>query len=256
MPVQVGDKVGRLTVISQAEDYIWHKKRHYKQWKCRCDCGNDVVIRSDKLSTGRVKSCGCQRIISNKSRKKKMKYDLVEDYVICTLTNGVSFMVDAIDFPNIQKYGWSYNRPRDYIFCNSKDIDCMPLSRFIMRCPKGYEVDHVNHNRLDNRRCNLRIATRSENQANSNSRRNSSSKYKGVSLCNQTKLWRASIQCGNKQCTIGRFKNEEDAAKAYDLFACRIHGEFAMLNFPELRDTYLVTEISTNYSEMLSRLAS
>lgn len=252
--MQKGDTIEKLTVLAPAEDYVWSGTHHYRQWRCVCECGREIVVREDKLKRGGIKSCGCQRMATLKNREKKVNYDKVGDCVVCTLTNGVSFIIDAFDYPRVKKYGWSYNRPRNYIFCNSKEINQMALSRFIMQCPAHLEVDHINHNRLDNRRCNLRIATSSENAANTHSRRNSQSAYKGVSFCKQTKLWRASIEYGNKQTTIGRFKSEKEAAKAYDLFAYKIHGSFALLNFPEHTADYIVTALNENLSAKLHRL--
>lgn len=97
-----------------------------------------------------------------------------------------------------------------------------------------YVIDHINGNRLDNRRENLRVVTKRSNAANSKSRSGSTSKYKGVSLDSSRNKWISSIQLNGKTNHIGRFESEEDAAKAYDLRAWTEYGEFARLNFPEI----------------------
>lgn len=98
--------------------------------------------------------------------------------------------------------------------------------------PDGYEVDHINGNRLDNRRENLRLVTHSQNMMNASSRQNRSSKYKGVSWDKVNRRWRAVIFLNKKQTSLGRHDSEEAAAKAYDAKAKELFGEYARLNFP------------------------
>jgi hypothetical protein len=95
------------------------------------------------------------------------------------------------------------------------------------------QVDHINQKRMDNRWCNLREATRSQNCANTSSRPNSSSKYLGVGWHKSEQNWRATIRKNGCKKHIGSFDCEIQAAKAYDAAALEIHGQFANLNFPE-----------------------
>jgi hypothetical protein len=108
------------------------------------------------------------------------------------------------------------------------------LHRYLLNFPKDMEVDHINGNTLDNRRENLRICTSRQNTYNMGSRKNSSSKYKGVSFMNNCKRWRA---CAHKQIdkytTIykrGTFDTEKEAATKYNEWAIELFGEFARLN--------------------------
>ena len=95
----------------------------------------------------------------------------------------------------------------------------------------GY-VDHIDGDRLNNSRSNLRVATNGQNIANSKSRAGSSSRFLGVGLHTQNKNWMASITKGGVQKYLGVYKSEEEAAMAYDAAAKDLHGEFARLNFP------------------------
>lgn len=90
-------------------------------------------------------------------------------------------------------------------------------------------VDHINRDRLDNRRCNLRVATSYQNSLNK-SPLNKTSKYKGVSLCKQTGKFVVRIKHGGKYLNLGRFLCEKDAAIAYNKKASELFGEFAYLN--------------------------
>jgi hypothetical protein len=104
-----------------------------------------------------------------------------------------------------------------------------------MNPPKNRVVDHRNNNGLDNRRENLRIATKGQNVCNSiKTRRNTSSKFVGVSFDKRSGLWHAYITHCRKRKFLGYFKDETDAAHAYDVAAKKYHKEFARLNFPEV----------------------
>lgn len=91
--------------------------------------------------------------------------------------------------------------------------------------------DHINGNRLDNRRENLRVCTQGENNRNKAKYRNKSSQYKGVSWDSTNKSWYAQIIINKKHYSLGHYRNELEAAKAYDEGAKKHHGEFARINF-------------------------
>jgi hypothetical protein len=106
------------------------------------------------------------------------------------------------------------------------------MHRQILDAAEGKFVDHINHNGLDNRRANLRIVTKEQN--NWNKRKyfgNYSSRYKGVSRPKNCGKWRAKIFYKGKGIFMGYFDDEESAAKAYDAKARELFGEYAALNF-------------------------
>lgn len=97
--------------------------------------------------------------------------------------------------------------------------------------PKGYDVDHIDRNPLNNCISNLRLLTRSQN--NMNSSRTSTrrtSKYKGVSWHPNTNKWRVVTVKNKKQYHAGYFSNEDEAARAYNELVKLIHGDCAYLN--------------------------
>lgn len=103
--------------------------------------------------------------------------------------------------------------------------------------PEGFLVDHINQDKLDNRRSNLRLATRSHNEANKKKRRTQSggapsSRYKGVNRVKdgRKKCWRATITYEKNQIALGSFFSEKEAGEAYNKAAKEYYGEFACLN--------------------------
>lgn len=157
------------------------------------------------------------------------------------LTQGKVALVDDEDHERLSKFKWcavvsmwgkrwiagrggkTINGKRKTIF----------MHREIMNTPSGLDTDHINHNSLDNRKCNLRICTRSENMCNrKGANRNSASKYLGVWWDENNKKWEAQIKVHYKQKYLGQFKSEKEAAIVRDKAAIELHGAFASLNFP------------------------
>lgn len=127
-----------------------------------------------------------------------------------------------------------------YIRSNSASSNMLPgrrlhqviLARMLGATLGVIEPDHRNGNRLDNRRSNLRPATRAQNTQNTRGDAYSFSKYKGVTLDKRTNRWRAKASSGRKYVQLGMFATEREAAEAYDTWARQNHGEFACCNFP------------------------
>ena len=155
------------------------------------------------------------------------------------LTQGKYAIVDPEDYERLNKHKWyaiksanTFYASRCYSFRNKRNY--IQMHREIIRPPDYLLVDHINHNGLDNRKANIRLATRAQNNFNKLifKRKDSSSKYKGVSRHKYKKIWRARICVNGEHILIGHFKEEIHAAKAYDKAAKEYHGEFAALNFP------------------------
>lgn len=116
------------------------------------------------------------------------------------------------------------NRKWRYRFCR--------LHSWLLGCPLNGEVDHIDGNRLNNRRSNLRIVTHQQNTWNRGKYSNNTSGFLGVTLCKQTGRWRAQLCQSGRRIRIGRFSTPEEAARAYDALAFQLRGDFARLNFP------------------------
>lgn len=103
--------------------------------------------------------------------------------------------------------------------------------RWIVGADRGDEVDHINGDKLDNRRVNLRLVTHSQNICNRPTQSNNTSGYRGVYWHRKLEKWGAQIKVDGRQNYLGVHLTLEDAARAYDAAACRFFGEFARPNF-------------------------
>ncbi len=146
------------------------------------------------------------------------------------LSGGLFAYVDAADYEWLSQYRWSlyggYAGRRE----NGKTIF---MHREIMRPPKGMVVDHIDGNRLNNCRVNMRNCTRQENGCNRAKWIGTSSRFKGV--CRETSSGRYSARgwWRGEPVWLGLYDDEAEAARAYDRWAVEQDIEFARLNFPE-----------------------
>lgn len=157
------------------------------------------------------------------------------------LTQEKFAIVDVERYEELSKYKWcavkcdrTFYAERKSKSQNDRRIKYnIKMHRQILQAPKNKIVDHINHNGLDNRKANLRIATALQNSWNARKQLgNYTSKYKGVSFLKRIRRWRASIIYKGKNIFIGYFDDEKSAAKAYDEKAAQLFGEYAVLNFP------------------------
>ena len=154
------------------------------------------------------------------------------------LTQGKFAIVDDEDYEKIAKNKW-YAIQDNYTFYAVRSIrkkkkrKKIRMHRIIMNAPQGQQVDHINGNGLKNIKSNLRFATNSQQRQNSTRHRNASSKFKGVSFDNNKKLWYSRTCIDYKRIYIGYFKDETEAAIAYDKKAIELFGKFARLNILE-----------------------
>lgn len=153
--------------------------------------------------------------------------------VFIPLTRGKVAVIDFDDFEKVRPYKWFATKSRHNWYATRTDGSHIRLHRFLLDAPPEKQVDHENGDGLINQRYNLRLCTNAQNnQARKRKRAGAWSKFRGVTWDKRDTIWMARIGAAEKAIHLGSFKNEEDAARAYDKKAKELYGEFAQLNFP------------------------
>ena len=164
--------------------------------------------------------------------------------VLLNLSKGYTAVIDDVDAERVLQYPWSahvskradgsiktvYGK-RSLRWPNGKKGTQL-LHRFIMGVTDPtVEVDHFDHDGLNNRRTNLRICSKTQNHANQ-FKTHGMVQYKGVSVAATAGKFLAGIKAGGKRYHLGTFNTGKAAALAYDAAARRLFGDFALTNFP------------------------
>jgi len=153
-----------------------------------------------------------------------------DDGIEVLLSQGQSCIIDKKDWSLIKNYKWHVQATRDgryYAVASPKFRVRVSMAQLVLGPrPKNMVVDHINGNRLDNRRSNLRYCTRKQN--NRNVGKKGVGKFKGATL--QNGRWRARIMVNGKAIHLGYFDTDCSAAGAYDRAAVKYFGKFARLN--------------------------
>ena len=145
----------------------------------------------------------------------------------------VNVLVDDSDYAYLSQFNWQVDKfdtvQRHTKFSNGVKGHIL-IHRDILKPNKNQEVDHIDGNRLNNQRSNLRFATSSQNKINRGARKDNQSGYKGVSWHKQRDKWTARIMANGKYQHLGLFENILDAVTAYNEAALKYQGSFAWTN--------------------------
>lgn len=212
-----GQKFGKWIVLKRDVNV----KDNKTKLVCKCECGNIVSVRGDALKGGFSKSCGC-------IQKKYNNYDLSGKYGIGYTSKGEEFYFDLEDYKLVKPYCWCLSN-NGYVVSGS-DKNLKLLHRLITNCTPNMVVDHINHNKIDNRKDNLRVCMQNENMRNCVISKNNSSGTTGVAFDKQRNKWIASIMVNRKMIYLGRYKNIEDAVKARKNAEEKYFGEYSYDN--------------------------
>ena len=200
----IGKKFGKLTVLKKSGRKAKNGDNYYD---CVCDCGNFKSIIRNNIVRGATKSCGCR------SGKTPNKFEQRED-CICIKIKSKDVLIDKEDYEKVKKY--KFNIDNNGYVVNWK---VGKLHRFILGDNReNMVIDHINGNKLDNRKCNLRFATIRQNMWNS--------KCKGYCYEKRAKKWKVYLTYKGKVFHFGYFKSEEEAINKRKEVEREFFGEF------------------------------
>lgn len=216
-----GQRFGKLVVMKRDTNDIHNKARFI----CQCDCGNITSVRGSHLTSGKIVSCGCHKnhntTMRNINSRKRNTYNLTDyEYGIIYDYKGDNIaLFDKDDYDKIKDYYWSkqtqgylkgYPLDDNLITQKERRSKAVLLHDFVMGLdlknnPNNLVIDHINHNVSDNRKQNLRFATKAQNVMNR--------KTKGVyKMADGNYI--SHIGYNGKKYYLGYFHNYEDARKA------------------------------------------
>lgn len=153
------------------------------------------------------------------------------------IESGKYAIVDDSDYELVCNHVWRFGGRTGYAetsIHSGNTCRTIRMHQLILRAQKGMVTDHINRNKLDNRRTNLRVASFSENARNRGVNKNSKSGIKGVFLDKRYNQWRCQVTIDHKSKPVGgRFDSPLEAAKCRDFYAKMLHGEFFSPSLPQ-----------------------
>lgn len=233
-----GRQFGRLTVLKRADDKIMKNGTIKSQWLCECSCSehNQVLVLGVDLKRKHVQSCGCLAKEKAKEIGKNNhyinEYNLNGEYGIGYTKKNEQFWFDKNDFELIKDYSWYYNKKGYVEAYDSESNTHITLHRLVMGFPDNtLDINHKTHpprneHKIDNRKSNLEIVSKSYNSMNHVVATNNTSGYSGVNWVKQLNKWRARITVNHNEIHLGIFDNMQDAIRARKEAEIKYFGEY------------------------------
>lgn len=166
-----------------------------------------------------------------------MKGEFYARMKIIQLSKGKNCIVDDNDYYDLIVYKWGFNgRYASRTKRENGLKKTILMHRQIMAFPGSAQIDHINGDKLDNRRCNLRLASNAENQYNRGKQKNNTSGFKGVRLNRKSNKWCAQLKFNGKFHYLGIFHTPEEAHEKYLQFSREKHGDFHYLKSIQLEN--------------------
>lgn len=162
--------------------------------------------------------------------KKQNTYRFKDDYGIAYDSHGNAIYFDIEDYEKVSGCYWFVN---SFGYALAwEDGKFIRMHRRLVNCMGDKVVDHINHNKSDNRKKNLRVCENWENQFNQPLQKSNTSGYKGVDFHFCKRKWRARIRVKGERIELGHFPTAEQAFSAYCKASEKYHGEFGCIGTP------------------------
>ena len=155
-----GKKIGRLTVICREGTYQRPSGNKEPTWRCVCECGKEVVVHASNLKKRNTLSCGCLQGESRREPRRETEHEVRGEDAYVKSFGGAEVVVNSCDLDYVLSHRWHLNGHGYAV-----DEHGITMHRALMFPPDCMDVHHINGNKLDNRRSNLLMLTRSEHTA-------------------------------------------------------------------------------------------
>lgn len=160
-------------------------------------------------------------------------------HILIPLTQEKWAIIDIEDWDKVSRHTWCAFKGKATTYAATnirregerRGYRCVRLHQLIMDAQSGQFIDHINGDGLDNRKCNLRFCSKSQNSANRGKKPSCASRFIGVTHNRATGKWAASVVINRHRKGLGHYATEEEAAKVRDRAVKKLFGEFARLNF-------------------------
>lgn len=211
-----GDIINGFEILSEAGN----NRYGVILFKCRClKCGSVSTHTRGELTARKGKRCQCC--------PPEYHFRIEGDAAYGELPDGTEFIVDSNMIPIISKGNWHLKKDKGYIISRNAEGETIQLHRFVLGLPdKSVIVDHINRNKLDCRRNNLRIVTPQQNSMNKSLQKNSTTGYAGVVYLKDKQRYRSVIGLNDRRIYLLTSKSAEECAQAYNYAAALIFGEY------------------------------
>lgn len=224
-----GLKFNHLLVESFAFFKTYTSGQRVTYFNCVCDCNNSnrVIVSGGSLKSGKVKSCGCLKKVNGEKRRKHNKYEILPNLQIVKfyINKEQCFIVDIDDFDKVVDYNWRIDS-NGYLI-SKEHITRKTIRLHKILCPEYIEVDHIDRDKMNNRKSNLREVTRQENVRNRPLSKNNTSGFTGVYWSKKDCSWYAQIAIDYHVIHLGYAPTKEDAIKSRLRAEKKYFGEFA-----------------------------
>lgn len=166
----------------------------------------------------------------------KNKYEFSEDGSRCEIFfhDGSSFLIDSEDLERVSGLTWMRGK-RGYPIAHTSrklpgGVKTIPVHKLLLSPPEGYDVDHISGDKMDNRKCNLRVCTHQQNMFNQKLRNTNNTGYYGVSFMRNCGKYEAYINLDGRKKYLNIYGTAAEAANARDAAAVMLYGDYARLN--------------------------
>lgn len=229
-----GKKYGKLTPLKP----VGKDSGGHITWECVCDCQKNlpveqqktIVVSSNHLRMGHTKSCGCYHPRSyaksngeyTRRPYKSNHYIFFQDYAIGYTDKQEEYYIDLDDYEKIKNYYWRIDG-QGYVVTNNSENRQISQHRFIM--PNNSFIDHIDGNRSNNRKSNLRIVTRQQNNMNKALYKNNKSGHKGVRQIKNK--WEVQITYNSNKIRLGTYDNINEAIAVREQAEQSLFGNYS-----------------------------